>query len=481
MQVQRIWKISGKRPLNPSTLADVATKAGWPMDWYGQVNSVSCPRGRRWGEAHFLVSQEVLDGLNVGAAIDITCEHERGTTTWKGMYVLRSESISQDPDNPAHWITLADRRWILERTAANKRYNLRKNKTDYVKITTNGGGGTPYTWAEVLDDLWLMLPGIAGASPTLPITPGSTPENLVFDGIGAWRAINQVLTAIGLGVVLNPFDGTFSYVELKATQADLSDLKTANINRLLWKFDPSELPKTQYVDKVAVTFHPIPGIDDDSQPFSSTPEVEEVSLGSGGLAGTKRPIVDTMFGFDDNSAERTARAGEIKNAMIGLLRPDVESWGARYSGVIEFELGSELTDVQWISDGHRGMVTVAKYAGVVIDWPTVERGTGGSGGVIEFLVDSATTISDSSSPYYGMRELTVTIISPPCDRKNLHLTSAKVYEHDPQCLAGDETDLALVGRKGTAFEGVFQDQSSGAEAGDLTPCHWVLQGLCCPP
>jgi len=104
-----------------------------------------------------------------------------------------------------------------------------------------------------------------------------------------------------------------------------------------------------------------------------------------------------------------------------------------------------------------------------------------SGGTIEFLIDSATTISDSSSPYYGMRELTVTIVSPPCNRTNLHLTSAKVYEHDPQCLAGDETDAALEGRKGTAFEGVFQDQSSGASAGDLTPCHWVLQGLCCPP
>jgi len=107
-------------------------------------------------------------------------------------------------------------------------------------------------------------------------------------------------------------------------------------------------------------------------------------------------------------------------------------------------------------------------------------GSSGSGGTIEFLIDSATTISNSSSPYDGMRELTVTIISPPCDRTNLHLESVKVYEHDPQCLTSDETDAALEDRKGWAFEGVFQDQSSGASAGDLTPCHWVLQGLCCP-
>ncbi len=35
--------------------------------------------------------------------------------------------------------------------------------------------------------------------------------------------------------------------------------------------------------------------------------------------------------------------------------------------------------------------------------------------------------------------------------------------------------------KGWAFEGIFQDQGTGASPGDATPCHWVLDGLCCPP
>ena len=101
-------------------------------------------------------------------------------------------------------------------------------------------------------------------------------------------------------------------------------------------------------------------------------------------------------------------------------------------------------------------------------------------GDIEFLVTAVTTVSDTDSPYDGMRKFTVDIIAPPCNRKDLHLTEATVYEHDPQCLASDETDAALVGRKGTAGEGVFQDQSSGASPGDLTPCHWYLKGICCP-
>ena len=137
------------------------------------------------------------------------------------------------------------------------------------------------------------------------------------------------------------------------------------------------------------------------------------------------------------------------------------------------EVKNTLGDFSHLKSGERGICV--KSGGIY--YAVHPEG----GGTIEFLVDSATTISDTASPYYGMRELTVTIISPPCNRTSLHLTSAKVYEHDPQCLAGDETDAALEGRKDTAFEGVFQDQSSGASAGDLTPCHWVLQGLCCPP
>lgn len=106
--------------------------------------------------------------------------------------------------------------------------------------------------------------------------------------------------------------------------------------------------------------------------------------------------------------------------------------------------------------------------------------TGGGFTRIEFLIDSATTVADSSSPFDGLRQLTVTIISPSCNSPELWDTSAIVYEHLPDCLTIDETDEELEGRKGWAYEGVYQDQSSGAAPGDLTPCHFVLDGLCCP-
>lgn len=123
-------------------------------------------------------------------------------------------------------------------------------------------------------------------------------------------------------------------------------------------------------------------------------------------------------------------------------------------------------------------------AALVHGFPVVkiEAVSAGAGvGRIEFLVTAATTVDDTASPYDGMRKLTVTVKSPSCNQPGLlGATGVLVYEHDPQCLTTGETDEALVGRKGWAFEGIFQDQSAGATAGDATPCHWVLDGLCCP-
>lgn len=121
------------------------------------------------------------------------------------------------------------------------------------------------------------------------------------------------------------------------------------------------------------------------------------------------------------------------------------------------------------------------------EYPEIRpRGGGRGDNRIEFAVDSATTISDTASPYDGMRELTVTIVGPDCDHAStMGNTSIKVYEHPDRngnyCLTFGETDAALVDRKGWAYKGVFQDQSTGAPVGKQTPCHWVLDGLCCPP
>lgn len=211
-------------------------------------------------------------------------------------------------------------------------------------------------------------------------------------------------------------------------------------------------------------------------PFACLQTTGTVDAGGQNYIKVNKPVDDT---------------GTAGRYLFNSIAPiEIGGYGIAYAGPLVRVLtdGSTITcgdswqpDVgQWAVTTGGSLLTAAGADDIGTNIMRAFVGSTGGGGTIEFTITSATTISNTSSPYDGMRELTVTIISPPCGRTNLHLTSAKVYEHDPQCLTSDETDAALVGRKGTAFEGVFQDQSSGASAGDLTPCHWVLQGLCCP-
>lgn len=108
----------------------------------------------------------------------------------------------------------------------------------------------------------------------------------------------------------------------------------------------------------------------------------------------------------------------------------------------------------------------------------INSSAGTGGGKIFFEVDSAAT-AGTSSPYNGKMILTVTVTVAPCDQSNLIGTSVDVVDWST-CLANAETTSAVVGREGWAFRGIAESLASGAGDGELTPCHWVLDGLCCP-
>ncbi len=476
MIVTRIWKINGKKPLSIPPIAETAQQAGWPMDWYGLANSVSCPRGKMWGEAHFLVSTATLDGLSLDSPVSITAEHEDGETEWQAYYCIRTEAITQDPDTPAHWITLADRRWFFSKASAcNKRYNLRNSPTGYITSTTNGG--TAYTWEEILEDLWDELP-TPGTAPTLPITPGSTPENLIFEGVNAWEAINQVLTAIGCSVCYDPFEDSFSYVELKATQSGLSSLIDANDNRILWEYGPTDLPKSHYPANVVVTFTKLPdGLD---APFASPPETETVSLGQPSFSDTNWPIHDTMFWFDDNSAQRATRASEIKDALIGLLKPMAEPMGRVYAGVVEFTIGSDLTEIVWTSDGARGMRTIIKMTRQEIEWPKLLMEGGGGGEWIKGNLVSIRTASSGTpadAPWTGLVIATLTVkeTSPGLQ----YLIDVNVDMVDKQECVYDHAEADLVGVWTWGKKAIAKSLDPAADPGTLTPLYWAADDRCC--
>lgn len=108
--------------------------------------------------------------------------------------------------------------------------------------------------------------------------------------------------------------------------------------------------------------------------------------------------------------------------------------------------------------------------------PRLILGSGG-GATIEFTIDSVTT-AGTSSPYNGLKVATVTVETAPCDRSSMIGESIEVVDHSG-CLFNEENE-ALVDRYGWAHEQVALSLASGAEDGELTPCHWSALNICCP-
>lgn len=365
-EVKRIWRINGTvKPQSPAVLAPQAMEYDLPADWHGLANGITVPRGRHHGTAHFLILDEDLEGLQ-GRANNIQCYHEGGTTTFKNWYVESSQAITKQ-GTPAHWVRFADPRWLLENSCSEgKRYNLRSSESGFIEDTTVGGGGTPYTWAEVIADLWTFLPAGAGAAPSLAATPSSTPENLYFDGLGAWRAINQTLTAIGQCIVYNPFTGTFSIVNLTVAQT-ISYPENLLFDGVAGGSDYA-LP-----EKAGVLYHLLPG-DNDYFPFKDKPWYLEASIG--GEQGTHE-IVDTTFYYDGR--DLTGRTTEIANALGGLLDPKVNPEEKIYSGIWAQVPGSRISAMRWVSDGTRGMQTMLFYDFEPFEWPSLPDYEGPAG------------------------------------------------------------------------------------------------------
>lgn len=460
-QVTRTWKISGRKPLNPNVIAKTSQQYGWPMSWYGKVNGLSCPRGRDVGEAHFLVSEADLNLIGEGP-VDVSCEHEGGTTTWTGYYRIKAEAVTKQ-GSPAYWLTLGDRRFLLERSSAgNARYNLRKSPTEYVEETTNSG--TPYTWQEIFEDQWGRLPGAAGAAPS--ISGSGTPENLAFDGMSAWRAVNQIATAVGHAIVLNPFTGTFTAVGLASDTS-----RQAVVDRTLWTFNPATaefaLPQT-----AKVLFPVLPGEDSaiPYQPWHQPPFVHDGSIG--GPSGA-HSIIDTLMGYDDNASDRIARATAIGQALAGLLDPLANPWGEIYAGVVELQLHSRLTNVRWLSDGSRGMRTIAEYCGAEIDWPSLpEYDAAGSGGG-ESIWGTLSSLTTSTDPgFVGIQKGSVAVVLAPVGQEDLLGTSVDVYDHT-ECIF----DLPFADLDGVWVNATKYIKSDGS--GGATDPFWGADDRCC--
>ena len=221
----------GGQPIISAVSAMMAfDENGWDDSaWAGKANSYHCPVGEEVGTGWVLMFRNRLNELSTSAPLTLTFGQGGSDESIEihGLYIRSAQRVSpgQSQSNDAvYLVELVDTRYQLNRKSINKRYNcrpLRDTSDTYVTATKNSG--TPWTWPQVITDLWNANDTLIGSIGTLPDLTDvtSTPENLRYEGTSAWAALNDVCRRCGCQVILdNAFVNNFYVVRLGVISGD---------------------------------------------------------------------------------------------------------------------------------------------------------------------------------------------------------------------------------------------------------------------
>lgn len=367
----QIIYIDEKRCLDPGELKISADRNQTPLDFWARANSYTCPLGPDPGSAWAILSR--LDANTLARDSFHSMRFEDGLTneTISSLGIVRQFTMNRalaGDEKAAVLIELQDKRRQLRMSDINKQYNVRIPAPSVTSGTSlyyseSRNGGALWTWQTMLNDMWAVLPSIAGMAPTLPFSPDATPEGFRFIGVNAWDALHIVLTKLQVTTRWDPFDDVFSYIRLGVAQTlNLSDFA----ERLVYDYDPgqgydlSKMPAT-----VRVYFgrrELYQGIEKDTPqagnwemvPFTSI----DVATGvAGALTGTVQQVWDDLaatidgVGAVDNASALNARANEVTVGIVAKLNVSHERNRKLYEGIIAFLPGSQVTEVVWRNYG----------------------------------------------------------------------------------------------------------------------------------
>lgn len=261
--------------LAPEIEVENCARHGYPLgEWAARANGFRTTLGQKPGQGWILLLRKHLEeqGLDTPADLVFAGDQDDTRLPLLNLHIVRAGCVCpgqskgendrgrDDPDT-AFWCELADRRRIIARSVIDSAYNLRSTPAavDYFSATLNGGD--PWTWEEMLEDIWDNL-GIEDEFPGLPLladgetpfVPDGTPEGFDFYGGNAWDALGTVLERISCAIDLDPLTDTFSIVRLSDDDADMvKALKAANGLRI-WDGEPKRSVLGKLPEFVRVLF-----------------------------------------------------------------------------------------------------------------------------------------------------------------------------------------------------------------------------------
>ncbi len=226
-----------------------------------KATSVFCPLGPSHTRVYVLLTRQKLDAVE-----KITGTHKLTWTQFNegepsqptppkilefsGLYLVASERLTAGDDedpNALFLVELADARLLCARKSdsGSIHANIRSYAQDTDYLTDTEG----YTWESLITELWNACE-LLGSVPSLPFTPDGLPENTRFIGVNAYEALSAVLDQLDCALCHNPLAGTYSIVQLGATQ----EISIPG-SQLKWSGEPRTYDKAECAQTVRVYFH----------------------------------------------------------------------------------------------------------------------------------------------------------------------------------------------------------------------------------
>lgn len=211
--------LSGSRLDDPKALRCDLLRQNLPVgEWAEKCNSFVSPCEREPGTAHLLIRRSEWDRIADKTSLTLTFIDHTGLrlSLVKLHPVSAPTPLAQEynPRNPVLWLMLEDRRSRYRQVYVGRGYNLRLADGSWDTPTLNSG--TPWTWAQVVADLWAKIRAVytdlPSSPPSLPATPSGTPESFYFFSKDAWTALCDVCQAAGLLVKYDPTTDTTSII-----------------------------------------------------------------------------------------------------------------------------------------------------------------------------------------------------------------------------------------------------------------------------
>lgn len=235
--------------VDPRTLKKACDAATPPIQtdtWFGTTGRFLSPIGLMPGRVKILLLDDAVRQLDpCGSRALIFTEQilgDNGSTDGLSLPNLRMVGTPINltagvPGQGVFLVELADRRIDCE-GIANRRYNWRDfPDSDYDTTTKNGS--SPWTWTELLTDLWNGV-GNLGTFPGLPTTINGTPEQIDAQGVRAADVLEDLLALNLMAVRYNNLTDAFSIVWFGSTASDqlLTQFVDDNTDYLIWDQSP---------------------------------------------------------------------------------------------------------------------------------------------------------------------------------------------------------------------------------------------------